>query len=286
MQTISIIGGTGFIGDYLVNNLSKTDFHLRTLYRFTPPSKKVSGVEYLKLDGSKDFKGLKKILSSTDYLVILSRPNKELIKNIISTDLKFKKIIYASTILIYPDEKIAQNENARLIAANQYEQDKLSEERLLTDFAKKSGNKLTIARLTNVYGDIKNRALIHWILSAVADDENFKLNNKGESVRDFIFVEDVAKYLELLVKLPQQNNVEIFNVCTGKGFDIKQVIKKIESISGKKLTIEDGLMTNEKKCVIGNNSKIVMATGYKPKYDLKSGLKNAYQNYLKAKNVS
>lgn len=284
MDRVTIIGGSGFIGDYLVDNLKENQkIKVKVIYKKNPPTKLLQDVEYLKIDGSQEPGKLKEILEKTDYLIILSRPDKKLIENIINDNIRFSKILYASTILIYPSSDKKQTEDTQLIPANDYEAAKIEEEIMLSKFAKQSGNNLTIARLTNVYGDIKNRALIHWILKALVDNTNFKLNNRGEPIRDFIFVEDVASFLVRLIFLKQLSTVEIFNVCTGNGFSINEVIKTAEYISGKKIKIIEGDLTDEKLSVIGDNSKLIMETGLNPKYTLKSGLEKAYQNYLNAK---
>lgn len=281
MDRVTVIGGTGFVGDYLTEELSKTaNIQLKIIYRNTPPSKYIPGVEYLKIDTETDYKNFHQALSKTDYLIILSRPNSKLIQSIIDSGLKFKRIVYASTVLVYPDSPSKQNESSDLIPASDYERNKISEEKMLVDFAENSGVKLTVARLTNVYGDVKNRALIHWILQALVKDKAFKLNNNGLPVRDFIFVRDAAKYLRLLTFLDQDLDVEIYNVCTGQGFSINQVIKKAEKVGGKKIKIQKGEVTEEKLSVIGDNRKVVKATGFKPEYTLDNGLREAYKNYL------
>ena len=282
MQRVTVIGGTGFVGDYLTKELSGIqNIQLKVLYRNTLPSEKISAVEYIKIDIEIDKDRFYEILSETDCLIILSRPNVKLIQSIVNSELKFKKIIYTSTLLIYPSSSNKQAEDAELIPASVYEKDKISEEKMLINFAESSGVKLTIARLTNVYGDVKNRAMIHWILKALVNDQDFKLNNQGTPVRDFIFVSDVAKYLTKLLFLKQDSAVEIFNVCTGQGFSINQVIEEAESIANKKLKIAKGDITQEKLSVIGDNSKIARATGFNPEFNLNSGLKKAYKNYLK-----
>lgn len=281
MDCVTVIGGTGFVGDYLTEELSKiANIQVKIIYRSTLPSKYISGVEYLKIDTETHFKKFYEVLSKTDYLIILSRPNPKLIQSIIDSGLKFKKIVYASTILVYPNSPSKQNEASDLVPVNDYERNKINEEKMLIDFAENSGVKLTLARLTNVYGDVKNRALIHWILQALVKDKEFKLNNNGLPVRDFIFVRDAAKFLKLLTFLNQNLDVEIYNVCTGQGFNINQVIKKAEKVGGKKIKIQRGEDTDEKLSVIGDNSKIVKATGFKPEYTLDIGLREAYKNYL------
>lgn len=281
MDCVTVIGGTGFVGDYLTEELSKiANIQIKIIYRSTLPSKHISGVEYLKIDTETHFKKFYEVLSKTDYLIILSRPNPKLIQSIIDSGLKFKKIVYASTILVYPNSPSKQNEASDLVPVNDYERNKINEEKMLIDFSENSGVKLTVARLTNVYGDVKNRALIHWILQALVKDKEFKLNNNGLPVRDFIFVRDAAKFLKLLTFLNQNSDVEIYNVCTGQGFNINQVIKKAEKVGGKKINIQRGEDTDEKLSVIGDNSKIVKATGFKPEYTLDIGLREAYKNYL------
>lgn len=280
MDRVTIIGGTGFIGDYLTGQLSKNqNINISIISRSEQPSSSKQ-IQHIKLDASRNSEQLRKVLSATDYLVVLSRPNKKIIENITKPGLSFKKMIYASTILIYPNSRLKQNENSPLQAANDYEQEKINEEAKLGKFAVESGNKLVIARLTNVYGDVKNRALIHWIVSSLVKKQEFTLNNEGRPVRDFIFVEDVATFIELLIFLPQEELIEVFNLCTGEGFSINQVIKEIELISGQKLKIKPGVKTPEKETVIGDNKKVITATGFKLRYNLKKGLEKTYQNYL------
>ena len=61
----------------------------------------------------------------------------------------------------------------------------------------------------------------------------------GTCIRDYIHVVDVAKAhvvaLERILKDQQQNNYEIFNLGTGKGSTVLEVIQSFENVSGKKL---------------------------------------------------
>lgn len=282
METVAVIGGTGFIGDYLVQNLNrKKNIRILVIYKDTPPVRRLPNAQYFQVNGAQNPKKLFEIIKSADYLILLARPNFKLINNIIQSELAFKKIIYTSTILIYPNSSKKQNEKSKLKPANDYEKNKIKEEKLLSEYAENTGNPLTIARLTNVYGNVKNRGVIHWILSALIAKQPFVVNNSGEPVRDFIFVEDVAKYLELLINFSQKEKIEVFNVCTGIGFSLNQLIAEVELITNKKLKTKTGNTTEEKNSIIGDNKKIIRATGYEPKFDIRSGLSKAYQNYLK-----
>lgn len=61
----------------------------------------------------------------------------------------------------------------------------------------------------------------------------------GTCIRDYIHVVDLAKAhvvaLERLLKSKNQGNYEVFNLGTGKGSSVLEVIKSFEKVSGKKL---------------------------------------------------
>ncbi|MDX1767686.1 MAG: UDP-glucose 4-epimerase GalE [Arenibacter troitsensis] len=61
----------------------------------------------------------------------------------------------------------------------------------------------------------------------------------GTCIRDYIHVVDLAKAhvvaLERLLSGKNQDNYEVFNVGTGKGSSVLEVIKSFEKVSGKKL---------------------------------------------------
>ncbi|SHF55095.1 UDP-glucose 4-epimerase [Arenibacter palladensis] len=61
----------------------------------------------------------------------------------------------------------------------------------------------------------------------------------GTCIRDYIYVVDLAKAhvvaLERLLNGKNQDNYEVFNVGTGKGSSVLEVIKSFEKVSGKKL---------------------------------------------------
>lgn len=282
VKKVVILGGTGFIGDYLVKSILKNGkANLSVIYKNNPPQKKLPQINYVRIDGGKNGKVLGEIIRCIDCLIILTSPNIDLIKNVIKYSSKVKKIIYASTILLYSDSHKPQTESAKLKPINDYEKGKVIEEKLLKNFANLGKTKLTIARLTNVYGDIKNRGIIHKIFHSLINNEKFVINNDGNQIRDYIFVEDAAMYLAFLTFAKQNSKVEIFNICTSLVYSIKDLISEVEILSGKKLKIEKGLTVMEKINVIGDNIKIIKASNLKPKFSLELGLKKTYQNYFK-----
>jgi UDP-glucose 4-epimerase len=64
----------------------------------------------------------------------------------------------------------------------------------------------------------------------------------GTPIRDYIHVVDLAKAhvkaLKRQLQNKQEENFEVFNLCTGKGYSVLEVIKTFEEVSKKKLNYE------------------------------------------------
>lgn len=104
-------------------------------------------------------------------------------------------------------------------------------------------------------------------------------------IRDFLDVRDVVVAYDLILKHGKPG--EIYNVCSGQGYALDDVIKLLEEISG--LNIETSinpeyLRPNDMPIIIGDNKKIIDDTGWKPIYTIKQSLTdifNYWVEYLK-----
>ncbi len=103
----------------------------------------------------------------------------------------------------------------------------------------------------------------------------------GTCIRDYIHVMDLAKAhviaLERLLKKNASENYEVFNIGTGRGNSVLEVINAFESASGKKLNYK--ITDRRAGDVISayadtNKSKTVL--GWKPEFSLEQSLKSAW----------
>ncbi|MDQ1284089.1 MAG: UDP-glucose 4-epimerase [Patescibacteria group bacterium] len=240
-------------------------------------------IEYVQLDLTEQSDEFKQLADSADVAVIMTQPNERIIDNLISTiksTNRLKKIVYLSSALIYDNFEDKQNETFSPNPMTDYERGKLTEEQKLEKFTDDAGFNLCVARLSNVYGDVKNRGLINFVFLSLLNDEELTINGKGDSVRDYIFVEDVVDYIDFLIFWDQKREKETFNICTGKGYSVIDVVQTVEKIAGKEIKNKFSPAVPEKGMIIGNNKKIVELSGMKPKYDLVKGLRQTYKNYL------
>lgn len=277
---VVLVGGTGFIGNYLSENFAKKEVNLSVISKNPPLKNKLSNINYYQVDDINNGKGLGKILNNTDCVVLLHQPEKKVIENLIKFSSGIKKIVYTSSILLYEDSPTPLKEDSKLNPINEYDKKKFEEENMLSEFAKKQDIILTIARLSNVYGNIKNRGIVQRIFNALLNNEEFIINGDGNQIRDYIFVEDVASYLEDLTLLSADKSIDTFNICSSTGYSINELISLIEGVTGKKLSCQNGPAIKEKSSLVGDNGKIIKFTRKKPAFTLEEGLKKTYQNNL------
>lgn len=282
---ILIVGGTGFVGEYLVNLLKGDgNVSVRVLYSGQSPTNKSPAINYHEIDLSKPIKviSIKQDFKSFDTAVIMTQPNPKISKNIIKTfkaAKNLRKIVFISTILVYPDSEKKLSENVAPKPITSYERGKIFEESLFKKYAQSRDIKLSIVRLANVYGSAKNRGVINYLFRSVLDKKVFVVNGDGRQKRDYIFVEDAVRFIKFLIFSGQKNLVEIFNVCTGQGYTIKDLIKLIKKVTKKDLNISYGKPIREKVTIVGDNKKILRISEIRLSYNIASGLKKTYLNY-------
>ena len=260
---VLLFGGGGFIGEYLARNLRK-----RRECKVEIADKNTG---YLDL--------------GADVVVVLTQPGSPVSEILIPKLAGFqrlKKIVYLSTLLLYPDSGRRQDESVEPDPQTEYEKNKYGEESALSAVSEKKGWRFCVARLSNVYGDVKNSGIINYImLSAIKGNLLIIYGDKNKKIRDYIFIEDAANLLEFLIFHEQPKPKEIFNICTGVGQSIQELIAATGLITGRKIDFETGGAILEKQTCIGENKKILELSGYKFTHNLAEGLKKTYYNYLK-----
>lgn len=282
MSTL-VIGGTGFIGEYLCRELVQRGEKVIAVSRpGSAETDQIVGVQYESIDLDANPLELKKLIGAVDKVVLALQPDVARMKKIISifSTGNIKKVIYLSTLLVYPDSVLKQNEDTKPDPWTEYEKNKCEEEKLLEDLAKEKSYQLCIVRFGNVYGDVKNRGVINGIILALLNNVRFEVDGDGKNFRDYIFVEDVAKMLSDLVMNDSSEYAGIFNICTGLGNSVVDVIADLEEMANKKVSKSFKAVTFKLKNVIGDNQKILNITNKAP-LSLTEGLKKAYNNYLK-----
>lgn len=167
-----------------------------------------------------------------------------------------KKIVFSSSATVYGyPEKVPISEDFRLNPTNPYGRTKLMIEEILRDlYTSDSSWGIVVLRYFNPIGahysgmigedpnGIPNNLLPY--ISQVAVGKLKELNvfgndyptKDGTGVRDYIHVVDLAKgHLNALAKISNENGYYTYNLGTGKGYSVLEVVKAFEKASGVKI---------------------------------------------------
>lgn len=197
-------------------------------------------------------------------------------------DYGVKKIIFSSSACVYGSaDKLPIKEDAPLRPDNPYGATKASIEAFLQAFHACFGFDVTILRYFNPYGPGKlyppvTHAIPNFVMAALAK-KPIPLYWKGEQIRDFIYVEDLAQaHIDVL----PLTGLNIFNLGMEKGIKIKDVVKTIFEIVGYNVPIADlGQRAGDVQANFASSEKLRKAVGWRALVDLKSGLKSTIEYY-------
>jgi UDP-glucose 4-epimerase len=123
---------------------------------------------------------------------------------------------------------------------------------------------------TNLLPIITQTAVGRNKLTVFGNDYNTR---DGSCIRDYVHVSDIAEAhvlaLEHLLNGRQKEALSLFNLGTGQGVSVLEVIHSFEKISGRKLTYHiGGRRTGDVVSVYANNNLAKNILGWNPRYDL------------------
>lgn len=101
----------------------------------------------------------------------------------------------------------------------------------------------------------------------------------GTNIRDYVHVSDLATaHIKSMEYLQKKNTSDCFNVGTGKGYSVKEIIEAIKKVSGVDFKVEIGeRRPGDPDAVWADNTKIKKVLGWEPKYsDLETIVKTAW----------
>ena len=152
--------------------------------------------------------------------------------------IKKTKLIYASSSSIYGDQKkFPISEKSNGIQKNLYASTKALNEKLANLYFKNFDVPVMGLRFFTVYGEWGRPDMLYLkYLSAIKKGKIINLYNFGNHTRDFTYIDDVS---EILLKLAHIKNKKYFrnnimNICSGKPIRLKDYLKFIEKLYGKK----------------------------------------------------
>ena len=136
-----------------------------------------------------------------------------------------EKIIYTSSSAVYGLDKNDFTFKRRSVR-DLYASFKIANEEMLKNFCNKKKIKLIIARVFNIYGEKDTFSIISKLVNKNSrNNKKIQIYNNGNSIRDFIHIDDLIKYY---IDLLRSNKSGIYDIGTGFGIKISEIIKEFK----------------------------------------------------------
>lgn len=233
-----VTGGAGFIGNHLVRHLLSKGHSVEVIDNLhSGRMENLEGLEnkiiFHKMD-ILEYDKLKNIVKNADgvfheaALTVVqesfAKPKEYHAVNVVGTENIFKlakefgfKVVYASSSSVYGNpEKIPIREDALRKPLNPYGQTKLEDEFLAEKYSL-DGVIIIGLRYFNVYGKGQTSSyagVITKFLERLRENKPPIINGDGTQIRDFVYVEDVAK--ANLLAMEKKIDSSFINIGTGK----------------------------------------------------------------------
>lgn len=302
---ILVTGGAGFIGSWVTKLLLDQGHQVVILDSLVHGFRQNADPRAKLIIGDiDDQKKAKEALEKVDAvihmagLIVVPESVKDPIKytqaNVLGTvkfleymkDAGVKKIIFSSSACVYGEpDSLPLAEDAPLRPDNPYGATKAAIEAFLQSFHACWGMDVIILRYFNPYGPGKvyppiTHAIPNFIISTL-EKKPVPLYWKGEQIRDFIYIEDLAQAHIDVLKLKGFN---VFNLGMENGIKVKDVLELIFDIMGYKVPIADlGERQGDIQANYASSEKLKKAVGWKAKVSLKEGLKRTIEYYKSQK---
>lgn len=208
------------------------------------------------------------------------------------TKFKIKKIVFSSSITVYGNVKGKIKEDCPLAPISPYAKQKEEGEKMICEWAEKHGGKYVILRLSNPIGagdegklgehsKSKYKGVVPYLVERAREGGSIVLNGNdhptrdGTTIRDYVFVEDVAK---AFAKAVSYCGSEIINVGTSEeGFTVLEILKEVEKVTMKKLNFSfREKQAGDVSVITTDNKKLKKLFGIIPNRDLTMLIKSHY----------
>lgn len=284
-----ITGSTGFVGPYLKKELESHGYEVFGLDRNNPDKLKnvfcgdicdsafvESVVEKVLPDEIYHLAGFSSVKKSFEEPELTMKINVDGTKNLLESIKKFcpkSRILIVSSADVYGSpKKIPIDEGQELAISSPYSASRIAQEKLAKEY---DFLDIVVSRsFTHTGpGQAEIFVLSDFVKQVVEIEKGIKypiiFTGDLNVIRDFSDVRDIVRAYYLLMKKGKKG--EIYNVGSGMGHSLEELLKKIMDLSKVKIEIKQDpakIRSVEIAELVADISKMVKDTGWKPDYSI------------------
>lgn len=296
-----VLGGCGFLGSVVVRHLVGQGWHVRVLdkegvdtarlFSVLPSLEMMYGDFMNGGDLERALEGMPTVLHFIGTTIPQSSMNDihfDIETNLLPTIRLLElmrtrprqRLVYASsggTVYGIAPQPTPLKENSLTDPISSYGISKLSIEKYIRLFGYNYGLPYSILRFANPYGasqqTTRPQGAVGVFLHKIMQDEEISIWGDGSVIRDYIYEEDVALAVEAVLDAADKSS-GIYNVGTGKGTSLNELLEIIRRVSGREGRVcHDPSRSFDVPYNVLDISKIALETGWTPRYSLEEGVR-------------
>lgn len=307
-KNVLVTGGTGFVGSHLIEELLNQGANIITTFEYTDPSsyfivkgfdKKVTMAkvdvghydEVFDLVTKFEVEYIFHLAAQAIVTTAYANPRRTLESNIMGTTNilestrlypKVKAVVVASSDKAYGKLKSGQYiETDPLRGDHPYDVSKSATDLIANMYFKTYQVPVVTTRFGNIYGEGDNNfsRIIPAIMKVLINKETLELRSDGKSVRDYLYVKDVARGYLMLAQNIEETKGEAFNFGSNDTLSVIELIEEIEKSLKVKVPYK---VLNIAKNEIPYQSlgyEKIKKLGWKNEKDVKNTAKEIYEWY-------
>ena len=313
---ILVTGGAGYIGSHFVKFLRKQNQKVVVFDNFSrghveavPKDVELDNVDILNydalisamsrydIDAIVHFAAFAYVGESVENPLMYYENNVVGSFNLIqaAVERRVAKFIFSSTCSLYGNpDKVPISEDESVKPINPYAETKLTIEKMLRDVDAAHFLKYVALRYFNAAGadpegeigeshDPEPHLIPIIMQTALGKREKlFVFGNDyptkdGAAIRDYIHVNDLADAHWRALKYLDDNKSDIFNLGTGAGYSVLEMIEAAEKVTGKKINYEiTGRRAGDPAILVADNTKAKKVLGWQPQFGLEDIMRTAW----------
>ena len=316
MKNVLVIGGAGYIGSHTVRMLSKQGYNPIVFDNLSKGHREAVAAYPFELGDLGDKARLAEVFKKHNIEAVMhfaafievgesvKEPSKYYHNNIAKVlnlldamvENNIKYFVFSSTAATFGEpvkEKI--DETHPQLPINPYGNTKLMVEKMLTDFDVAYGLKATALRYFNASGaddsgeigeshDPESHLIPIVLQAAAGKRPSIKMfgddypTPDGTCVRDYVHVNDLARaHILALEKMVKENKSERFNLGSGNGFSVAELVKEAKKITGVDFKVEVApRRAGDPAVLVADSTKAQQVLGWKPEYSLTRIIETAW----------
>ncbi|HWP97775.1 MAG TPA: UDP-glucose 4-epimerase GalE [Syntrophomonadaceae bacterium] len=318
MRPVLVAGGAGYIGSHTVQALQKEHIPVIVLDNLSTGHKEAVCPDYFFAGDIADTDLVEHIISKYHIRSVIHFAAKSLVsESLEKPELYFdentvksfaflaaavrsgvKQVVFSSTAAVYgvPDQ-MPINEQTMLSPINPYGASKRMIEEYLEWMGRVDKVQWVALRYFNAAGaaldgsigedhDVETHLIPLVMKTAMGRRKKLSVYGSdyptpdGTCIRDYVHVDDIAyAHMLALQALAEGMPSQVFNIGTGNGFSVREIVEKCQSITGRTLTLDwEERRAGDPPILVSDNRAIKDAVGWVPRNsDLDTILSSAWR---------